>query len=778
MRQRGAGTRKIKEVDFGFSFGGAAIGPSNSAAVPLVPEPKEPSQPETAPTPAASPALKDSQGIGSVRRTPGSARNQLPQRPSTYDIPSDDGPAQLRSNKRRKISPPSQDDGSPSRPKTLRARKSISITAQNGDTGPATRNLLSASISATGPETTHDQTIREVNQGANGVEVDLTAASEPPQSGPTIPDRTRPSKVPIRKTQPAVDLAQPTRPSLEKSRKSGSPQQEESPAKRHSQKSTPPTIQEDDQAKTKGLRRRGELADGAEATQVQAPASDANAKKGQEDSELARDTATEAENDNQTTQRPSSRDGPKSKRGRPRNANSRSSPPQPAENVATEPEREPEQRNESVHATSQAPSEKKRPRGRPSLAKKTVDATVGDVIPEAESAARDEPENAPLEVPPKAKRLRGRPSLAMQTSEVPEIEGRPESSGMSKIAAGESSTTAARPGRKASKKRQKRPQPEPEPEMEPEVQASQELDPQPGADVQTETEAGPPKSRRGRPSKKAMRAGGSEAPPSEEQPDTDEPPEPRRKTREARGETVPVTVHRLANASALGAMYASGNGSSDEEEGSADELSTRQKTKLPNRGGVNPADVLSQICRETLEKTLNKLKVGIENETNNQKRAEWSRKRKAVEAFGLELDSRLLDLSEMLDSNFVLGMQLKKAKRDMMDLRSHLYKVRKERESIAIQMDAVRAKHMEEEKAKTARTTINNSLHTVELALDRSQHRAAPSTELSSADVEFMLRTVAEDVSCRAPGAQGGLLNQIRAFNNQLEATARRLEQS
>jgi hypothetical protein len=38
-----------------------------------------------------------------------------------------------------------------------------------------------------------------------------------------------------------------------------------------------------------------------------------------------------------------------------------------------------------------------------------------------------------------------------------------------------------------------------------------------------------------------------------------------------------------------------------------------------------------------------------------------------------------------------------------------------------------------------------------------------------------MLRTVA-DVSARAPGAQGGLLNQIRAFNAQLEAAASRLE--
>ena len=77
-----------------------------------------------------------------------------------------------------------------------------------------------------------------------------------------------------------------------------------------------------------------------------------------------------------------------------------------------------------------------------------------------------------------------------------------------------------------------------------------------------------------------------------------------------------------------------------------------------------------------------------------------------------------------------------------------------------------------------ARNTINNSLHSLEMALDRSQHRAEPSSEVSPVDLEFMLRTVADDVSCRAPGAQGGLLNQIRAFNHQLEATARLLERS
>jgi hypothetical protein len=228
---------------------------------------------------------------------------------------------------------------------------------------------------------------------------------------------------------------------------------------------------------------------------------------------------------------------------------------------------------------------------------------------------------------------------------------------------------------------------------------------------------------------------------------------------------------------------ASGPDSPVEDGESADELATRGKTKLPKRGGVNPADVLSQICRETLEKTLTTLKNGIANETNPARRAEWTRKKKAVEAYETELEGRLFELSEMLDSNFVLSVQLKKAKREMMDLRGRLYQVRKERETVALRMDAVRRKHAEEESARMARISINNSLHSLELAVERSQNRAsAEADDAESADasptvgLEFMLRSVAEAVSSTAAGAQGGLLDQIKSFNEQLEATARKLE--
>jgi hypothetical protein len=242
-------------------------------------------------------------------------------------------------------------------------------------------------------------------------------------------------------------------------------------------------------------------------------------------------------------------------------------------------------------------------------------------------------------------------------------------------------------------------EPEPQPEAEPEPKFVNRAE-SPAAQASSSR----PKKRRGRPSLASRRDDNTATQPEERQ-DTqqeveEEDPNPTRKrTRQPPGETVPVTVHRLVNVASL-APRASGPESPVEDGESADELATKGKTKLPKRGGVNPADVLSQICRETLEKTLATLKNGIANETNPARRAEWTRKKKAVEAYETELEGRLFELSEMLDSNFVLGVQLKKAKREMMDLRGRLYQVRKEREAVALRMDAVRGKHAEEESAR------------------------------------------------------------------------------
>lgn len=44
------------------------------------------------------------------------------------------------------------------------------------------------------------------------------------------------------------------------------------------------------------------------------------------------------------------------------------------------------------------------------------------------------------------------------------------------------------------------------------------------------------------------------------------------------------------------------------------------------------------------------------------------------------------------------------------------------------------------------------------------------------AGLEFLLRSVSENVSSAAEGSQGGLLSQVKAFNAQLEKAAKKLE--
>jgi hypothetical protein len=174
-----------------------------------------------------------------------------------------------------------------------------------------------------------------------------------------------------------------------------------------------------------------------------------------------------------------------------------------------------------------------------------------------------------------------------------------------------------------------------------------------------------------------------------------------KKQRQPRGETVPVVVHRLANISALDVDLE--DLPEDEQQPSRD---AHAREKYPTRGGANAADVLGQICSETLEKTMATLDNSISQESNPGRRAEWTRKRKAVEAFNKELSHRLFELSDIMESNFVLAAQLKKEKKEMASLRNRLMEVRKQRGDIALEIDAVRRNHAEDERASRVRIHV------------------------------------------------------------------------
>jgi hypothetical protein len=105
------------------------------------------------------------------------------------------------------------------------------------------------------------------------------------------------------------------------------------------------------------------------------------------------------------------------------------------------------------------------------------------------------------------------------------------------------------------------------------------------------------------------------------------------------GSPIPVTVHRLTRAP----LY-------DEDELDADILNSEiPRTK---RGGVNAIDVLSQICQEIIGAGLDTLEDGCNNCEDPVLRREYRTKLCAVEAFGNELQTRLL---EHVSSSMICG---------------------------------------------------------------------------------------------------------------------------
>lgn len=347
-----------------------------------------------------------------------------------------------------------------------------------------------------------------------------------------------------------------------------------------------------------------------------------------------------------------------SKRGRPRKE-----PEQP----------EPEQQEDETNEPTQKASRGRRKRGRPS--------TAENVEPEE---PQEEEDTARTRNKRKGKSREVEPN---ERPSVDETQERLEETQKSKEKARKQPTQ----GNGESSRRRGRPSLDKGQKLQPEAETTETTETRPEAGTES---VQPAKRRRGRPSAGATEDRTASGQRTKRRREQDEDQEPRR-----REGTVAITVHRLANTHILDSTHATSEPSDDEQD-STDELEAVGK-KFPSRNGVNAADVLSQICKEILDKHLTTLDNNIASDAANQaKRSEYARQRKTIEAYGTQLEGRLFELSELLDSNFSLAVQLKKAKREAAEMRNRLLEVRQQRHEITLRMDAVRRKHGEEENAK------------------------------------------------------------------------------
>ena len=226
----------------------------------------------------------------------------------------------------------------------------------------------------------------------------------------------------------------------------------------------------------------------------------------------------------------------------------------------------------------------------------------------------------------------------------------------------------------------------------------------------------------------------------------------RQGTTQSRKNTFPILTHRMTNADALPTI------AEEVEEGhsiASDDDTSTAALAISNRTAPNVADVLAQICRETVETTIERMDV----EAGSESRALRQRKRSALEAFGADLDTRLFDISAAIEDRLHLEARVRRVKREKADLQAQWIEVRRQRERVALKCDRVRREHWENEQAREDRWNISEAARKVELELERN----SPDEDEG---LEYLLRAVAEEVT---NAHDGGLLNRVRSLNAQLE---------
>ncbi|KAG5940786.1 hypothetical protein E4U60_000282 [Claviceps pazoutovae] len=224
---------------------------------------------------------------------------------------------------------------------------------------------------------------------------------------------------------------------------------------------------------------------------------------------------------------------------------------------------------------------------------------------------------------------------------------------------------------------------------------------------------------------------------------------------------VEITVQRFVN-----------NFQRDED----DEL--QQEIPYANRAGETVVDVFAQVCEEVISSVLDQLQRLAAETDDGDKKKECRIKMRAIEAYGEELSSRLLQHAIHLNHWHSLRRRLRHVQKEKLALRDEIIRLKGEREQVALRTDAIRIKHESDSAKCMSRLNASALMHDIDLAVQ--QGREAP--ELSQAaertaelgNLDLVLAQISDQVS--SISSTGGLLQQVRDFNAFLERAANALE--
>ncbi|KAI1378735.1 hypothetical protein F4677DRAFT_411867 [Hypoxylon crocopeplum] len=268
-----------------------------------------------------------------------------------------------------------------------------------------------------------------------------------------------------------------------------------------------------------------------------------------------------------------------------------------------------------------------------------------------------------------------------------------------------------------------------------------------------------------RPAKRSKQKRAQGSPAKQSQP---KPPRAKKKSsarRRSDGEAIPIIVQRYTKR-----MHVNEDGTD------ADILNA--DIPFANRGGVNVIDVLSQICDEVIESSLETLQEAATSANDSGPKKEFRTKLRALEAFQEELRTRLLEHTIALDTMHALKKRVRSVQKEKLTLRTEIMRIRAEREQVALKMDAVRIRHEAANKASLHQLDLSSTMDDIELAIENG--KSAPELNLKErktaelANLELLIDKVASQASAASDG--GGSLRQIKDFNAFLERAATALE--
>ncbi|KAH7048365.1 hypothetical protein B0J12DRAFT_574973 [Macrophomina phaseolina] len=156
------------------------------------------------------------------------------------------------------------------------------------------------------------------------------------------------------------------------------------------------------------------------------------------------------------------------------------------------------------------------------------------------------------------------------------------------------------------------------------------------------------------------------------------------------------------------------------------------------------------------------------------RRAELTRRARTVDAFATELADRLFELTEAVDTGEALRGRVKAALKEKVALRSEFLGIRKEREEVALQMDAVRKAHMEAQAKRRRDEELSDALFGIETAVQRGREKAVMEGRQDEGPEMDVLWEVGEVLTrgVSAVGPSGGLADRVQEFGGFLERAA------